>query len=73
MEKMMTVSWGTAPSTGCPRVRANFWNDLGTFIVCGWMKVKKRTLAPLCWKSYSRGSQSALDSNPLWSSSARRT
>jgi len=53
MEKMMTVSEGMAPSASVPLVLAKFWNDFGTSMVCGWMKVKKRTLAPCCWYSYN--------------------
>ena len=56
----LPVLAGTAPSAPVPRDLDNFWNALGTIIVLGLMKVKKRTFAPSCWYLYSLGSQLSL-------------
>ena len=48
MANMMTVSLGTDPSSVLPLVAARFWKDLGTFMVSALMKVKNKTLAPVC-------------------------
>ena len=44
----------------CPRVIPSFLNATGTSIVAGLIKVKNRTLAPICWQGCSLGSQSQL-------------